>query len=400
VKEKIKLILKWLGVAILVGVVGGFIGAIFHKCLDLVTHTREENEWLICFLPLAGIMITAMYSPFQKQGKLNTNRIISCVEAGDNIPIAISPLIFAGTLLTHLFGGSAGREGAALQLGGSISYNIGKLLKLSKKERRLAVMAGMSAFFSAMFGTPLTAAVFSLEVIKTHNIHRKGFLPCFISSAVAYLVARLMGTDGVRFSVPMMEVSIDVILKILILACFCAFVGIAFCLAIKYASFYMKKILKISYLKAIVGSIVIILLTLILGTTDYNGAGMGVIERAMKGVALPEAFLLKIIFTSITIAAGFKGGEIVPTLFIGSTFGCVAGALLGLDGAFAASLGFVALFCAVVKCPIASVALGIEVFGIKGILIYAIVCAISYFLSGKFCIYEHKKGVDTDGSKA
>jgi len=192
VKEKIKLILKWLGVAILVGVVGGFIGAIFHKCLDLVTHTREENEWLICFLPLAGIMITAMYSPFQKQGKLNTNRIISCVEAGDNIPIAISPLIFAGTLLTHLFGGSAGREGAALQLGGSISYNIGKLLKLSKKERRLAVMAGMSAFFSAMFGTPLTAAVFSLEVIKTHNIHRKGFLPCFISSAVAYLVARLM----------------------------------------------------------------------------------------------------------------------------------------------------------------------------------------------------------------
>jgi len=400
VKEYIKIILKWLGISVLVGIVGGVIGGAFHKALDVVTHTREENNWLIYFLPVAGILISLLYRPFQKEGKLNTNRIIASVEVEENIPIAISPLIFAGTLLTHLFGGSAGREGAALQLGGSISYNIGKLIKLDKKELRLAVMSGMSAFFSAMFGTPVTAAIFSLEIIKTHNIHRKGFLPCLISSFIAYAVACLMGTEGVRFSVSPMDSSVSVVIIIIILAALCALVGVLFCLAIKYTSLGMKKLFKNEYLRTVSGSVVIILLALILGTTDYNGAGMSVIARAMTGDAAYEAFILKIIFTAITIAAGFKGGEIVPTLFIGSTFGCVAGALLGLEPAFAASLGFVALFCAVVKCPIASVALAIEVFGGNGVLLYAIACVFAFVLSGKSGLYKHKiKGADINNEE-
>ncbi len=386
----IKTAFKWLLIAALMGILGGIIGSAFHKCLELVTHTREEKNWLICLLPLAGILITALYHPFRAKGSLSTNRILSSVETDEDVPFILSPLIFVSTLITHLFGGSAGREGAALQLGGSLGYNIGRAIKLDKDELHIIVMAGMSSFFSAMFGAPLTAAIFSLEVIRVHNTHRKGFLPCVISSAIAYIIARFVGAEGVRYSVEVMSLSAGVILKSAVLAALCALVSIAFCLAIKYSSLYMRKLFKNDYVRTVIGSIIIITLALLLGTTDYNGAGMNVIGRAMSGEASYAAFALKIIFTAITIAAGFKGGEIVPTLFIGATFGCVAGGFLGLDPAFAASLGFVALFSGVVKCPIASVALATEVFGGEGIVIYAIVCAVTFALSGKFSIYEHK----------
>lgn len=372
------------------GILGGIFGSLFHKCLEIVTRTREENSWLILFLPIAGIAITALYHPFKNKGGLNTNRILSSVEADDDVPVILSPLIFVSTLITHLFGGSAGREGAALQLGGSLGYNIGRAMKLDKDELHLIVMAGMSSFFSAMFGAPLTAAIFSLEVIRAHNTHRKGFMPCVISSAVAYLIANLVGAEGVRYSVETMGISAGVILKTVVLAALCALVCIAFCLAIKYTSKYMKMLFKNEYIRTVVGSSLIIGLALLLGTTDYNGAGMSVIDRTMNGEVSYVAFALKIIFTAITIAAGFKGGEIVPTLFIGATFGCAAGGFLGLDPAFSASLGFVALFCGVVKCPLASVALAVEVFGGEGILLYAIACGVTYLLSGKFSIYEHK----------
>ena len=187
-----------------------------------------------------------------------------------------------------------------------------------------------------------------------------------------------------------MAISIGVIVRTIVLAALCGVVGILFCLAIRYISRCMKKFIANDYVRTAVGGILIIALALILRTTDYNGAGMSVIDRAIGGEASYHAFALKIIFTSITIAAGFKGGEIVPTLFIGATFGCAFGGLLGLESAFAASLGFVALFAAVVKCPVSSIALALEVFGGNGILLYAIACVVSYIASGKFSIYEHK----------
>lgn len=373
------------------GILGGIFGSAFHRCLEIVTHTREENSWLILFLPLAGLVITALYHPFNIKRSLNTNLILSSVEADDDIPAVLSPLIFIGTLITHLFGGSAGREGAALQLGGSMGYNIGKLIKLNKDEQHTIVMAGMSSFFSAMFGTPITAAIFSLEVIKAQNTHRKSLLPCMISSVTAYVISRFLGAEGIRYSVEIMEISVDVMIKTLILAGLCGLVSIVFCLSIKYISIYMKKLIKNDYIRSLIGGVVIIGLVIIVGTTEYNGAGISVIDRAMEGDASYPAFALKIIFTAITIAAGFKGGEIVPALFVGSTFGCVFGGLLGLDSAFGASLGFAALFAGVIKCPLASVVLAFEVFGAEGILLYAVACFVSYLLSGKISIYEHSK---------
>ena len=242
-----------------------------------------------------------------------------------------------------------------------------------------------------MFGTPITATIFTLEVIKGHNIHRKSVLPCLISSIGAYAIARIVEYEGVRYSVKAMGLSSGVVVKTILISALCGLVGIAFCLAIEYTSKYLKKLIANDYIRTLVGSILIIALAFILRTAEYNGAGMSVIDRAMDGEASYFAFALKIIFTAITIAAGFKGGEIVPTLFVGATFGCAFGALFGLEGAFAASLGFVALFAAVVKCPVASIALAFEVFGGEGILFYAIACIVSYVVSGKFSIYEHKK---------
>ncbi|MBE7049063.1 MAG: chloride channel protein [Ruminococcaceae bacterium] len=389
--EYLKLFVKWLIIIAVIGIIGGFVGSFFHKCLELVTYMREGNSKLILFLPIAGLMITAIYHPFKSKGKLNTNRILEAAETDGNVPLILSPIIFVSTLITHLFGGSAGREGAALQLGGCIGYNLGKLFKLNKSELHTIVMVGMSSFFSAMFGTPLAAAIFALEVVRAKNIHRKSIIPCLLSSAIAYMIARLVGTEGVRFTVETAKITPDILLKAAILAAFCALVSIVFCLAIKWSSVSLKKLFTNDYIRSFAGGVIILLLAYLLKTTDYNGAGMSVIERAMRGEATSMAFVMKIIFTAITIAAGFKGGEIVPTLFIGSTFGCVFGPLIGLDAAFASSLGFIAVFCGVVKCPLASVALAVEVFGGEGILIYTLVCAVSFVLSGKFCIYEHIK---------
>ena len=394
--EYIKPFLKWLVFATLMGIIGGVIGAAFHKCLEIVTQTRESNFWLILLLPIAGLLITLLYQPFRNKGKLNTNRVLDAVETDERVPFTLSPLIFVSTLLTHLFGGSAGREGAALQLGGSLGYNIGKLFKLSKADRRIIVMVGMSSFFSAMFGAPLTAAIFALEVIRVGYVRHCGFLPCIVSSLIAYEISALFGTHGVRYIVGFPGTTPELVIKVIVLSVLCAVVSILFCVAIKNASLYMHKFFRSPYIRTVVGSLIVVGLTLICGTTDYNGAGMHVISRAMEGNAVPWAFLLKIIFTAITIAAGFKGGEIVPTLFIGATFGCAVAPLLGMDPAFAASVGFVALFCGVVNCPFASVALALEVFGGDGILIYALACAVSFMMSGNFSIYKSQK---IEGSK-
>lgn len=389
--EYIKPFFKWLFFAVVMGALGGVLGAAFHKCLDFVTQTRTHNTWLILLLPVAGIVITALYHPFRSKGKLNTNRVLDAVETDERVPLTLAPLIFISTLITHLFGGSAGREGAALQLGGSIGYNIGRLFRLGNPDRRIIVMTGMSSFFSAMFGAPLTAAIFALEVIRVGYVRHCGFMPCIISAVVGYEISKLLGGEGVRFLVSIPEISAEIIIKTIVLAVLCAVVSIIFCVSIRMCSVHMHKFFRNAYLRTVVGSVAVIGLTFLVQTTDYNGAGMDVITRAMAGEAHWGAFALKIIFTAITIAAGFKGGEIVPTLFIGATFGCVAGPLLGLDAGFAASVGFVALFCGVVNCPFASVALALEVFGAEGILIYAVACAVSFMMSGNFSIYKSQK---------
>ena len=388
----IKTFIKWLIIASVLGVVGGVLGSIFHILVEQVTHIRIKCGWIILLLPLGGVVITAIYRFFKSKGHIDTNRVLEAVRNRGNVPLVMVPLIFVSTAITHLLGGSAGREGAAIQLGGSLGYNLGKLFHLNEKDMHIIVMSGMSCVFSALFGTPLTAAVFSLEVASVGIFHYAGLLPCIISSVVAYQISLAFGLAPVKFSNVLFEaVSLQGVIKVMVLSLLLALVSILFCTAIRKSEHYMKKFIKNPYIRAISGAVIIVILTALVGNQDYNGAGMGVIERAIGGSARPEAFLLKIIFTAITISAGFKGGEIVPTFFIGSTFGCVAGALLGLDAGFGAALGFVSLFCCVVNCPLASLVLSVEVFGAEGILYFAMAVAICYLMSGNGGLYGSQK---------
>ncbi len=388
----LKNLIKWLLLSTIVGVIGGVIGSIFHLTVDFVTEFRHQNSWVIFLLPVGGVLIAGMYRIFQSKGKLDTNRILEAVKTKEKVPLILTPLIFISTVLTHFLGGSAGREGAALQLGGSIGYNIGKLFRLNTGDTHIIVMSGMSAVFAALFGTPITATFFALEVVKVGVINYAGLVSCTLSAIVAYAISLVFGVQPVRFldiSIP--ENSLLLLGKVIVLALLCAMASIVFCVAVQKCERYGKKLLPNRYLRGLVGGAILILLTLSAGCYDYNGAGMDVIANAMGGQAKPEAFLLKIIFTAITIAAGFKGGEIVPTFFVGATFGYVAGDFLGLDPGFSAAIGFVALFCGVVNCPIASLLLSIEVFGTQGLLTFAVACGISYMMSGYFGLYKSQE---------
>ncbi len=387
--DYLKAFAKWAMIAIAVGFIGGVVGSVFHLAIDAVTELRGEQGWLIYLLPVGGLAIAGLYHLCRKAGRVDTNRVLRAARSDEKVPFVMAPLIFISTLITHLLGGSAGREGAALQLGGSIGYHLGRVFRLNKNDLHIIVMSGMSAVFAALFGTPLTAMFFSIEVTDVGKMAYAGLFPSVLSAMVASKIALWFGLHPTRFvlqNIP--EWTIAVAGKTAVLALLCAGVAILFCVAIKFLEHGAEKRVPNRYLRALLGGAVIVCLTLLVGTTDYNGAGMDVITKAVSGVARPEAFLLKILFTAVTIAAGFKGGEIVPTFFIGSTFGCVAGAMLGLDAGFAAAIGFVALFCAVVNCPVASVVLAAEVFGGQGLLLFALACSISYLMSGYFGLYE------------
>ncbi len=383
---------KWLTLSLLVGVSGGVIGSIFHLSIDFVTDFRAHNPTVIYFLPLGGLIIALLYSLFKNQGAIDTDRVLKAASSGEKVPVVMLPLIFISTLITHFLGGSAGREGAALQLGGSIGYNIGRLLRLNNSSTQIIVISGMSAVFAALFGTPTAAAVFAVEVALIGSFRYAAFLPSVVSAYTAYKVSKIFGISAIAFSVGGFNApSLELLIKAVILAVLCGLLSILFCQSIHYAEHFAKKLLPNTYIKAAVGGAVLILLTLIVGTYQYNGAGMDVVALAMSGKARPEAFILKLVFTAVTIAAGFKGGEIVPAFFIGSTFGCFAGTLLGIDPAIGSAIGFVALFCGAVNCPLASVFLAVEVFGGDSLILMAIVCAVSFIVSGKFSLYKSQK---------
>lgn len=398
VKRKIRIVqlnllvfFKWIIISIITGVVGGAVGSIFHLSVELATKTRIEHSWILYLLPFGGLLIVFMYKKGMK-GDPGTNLVINSIRTDGKVPFLMAPLIFLGTVITHLFGGSAGREGAALQLGGSIGSQIGNLIGLDEKDMHLITLCGMSSVFSALFGTPLTATFFAMEVISIGIIHYSAFIPCIVSSVTAYYISIYFGLDPVRFNLNVIpEISLINIVKVMILGSLCAVVSIIFCNLLHKSNNISKKIISNAYVRVFIGGIIIVLLTIIIGTRDYNGAGMDVILNAMNGTAKPEAFLLKMIFTAITISVGYKGGEIVPTFFIGATFGCVVGKFLGLDPCFGAAVGLVALFCGVVNTLITSIILSIELFGAGNIVLFAIACGVSYMESGYYSLYSSQK---------
>ena len=383
---------KWLFLSVVMGLVCGLAGTAFHYSVDFATTKRTLYPNLIYLLPLTGLIIVFLYRHCGMKEDKGTNAVINSACTTETVPPQMGFLIFVSTFLTHLCGGSAGREGAALQIGGSIAAVFNKLFHFTEEDKRILVMCGMSGLFSALFNTPITAAVFSLEAIKVGNIYYGALIPCLMSSAVAFTFSHYFNIKPVTYHIADLPALTPALLvKVIIFAILCALVSMVFCECMRLSSTLYSKYFKNPYLRVIVGSLLVIIVTLLVGTRDYNGAGMDVIARAIQGEASPEAFLLKIIFTALTLGAGFKGGEIVPVFFIGSTFGCFAGTLLGLDPGVAAALGLTAIFCACVNAPLASIFLSVELFGSTNILLFAIVCAVSYTLSGKYSLYSSQK---------
>ncbi|MGN2368991.1 chloride channel protein [Clostridium cagae] len=392
IKRYIITFFLWVVVAGITGLIGGFIGSLFHLSVEYATNFRIENDWIIFMLPLGGALIICLYKIFKLGSNIGTNLVIDSIRTDGKVPFSMSPLIFISTVITHLFGGSAGREGAALQLGGSIGSQVGKILHLDEKDMHLITLCGMSGVFSALFGTPLTATFFAMEVISVGIIYYSSFIPCIVSSIVAYKVSLLFGLEPVRFNINVISnISTENIIKVAILGALCALVSIIFCETLHKTNKFLSNVIKNDYLRIICGGLAIVALTFIVGCRDYNGAGMDIIANAINGQAKPEAFILKIIFTAITISVGYKGGEIVPTFFIGATFGCVVGRLIGLDPRLGAAIGLVALFCGVVNTLITSVILSIELFGSGALILFAVACGVSYMLSGYFSLYSSQK---------
>lgn len=381
---------RWLGLAGLAGAACGLAGAAFTWCVAQAAALRAAHPWLLFAMPLAGLAIVWSYRAAGMENDSGTNQIIASVRGGERPPVRLAPLIFLGSVLTHLTGGSAGREGAALQIGGSISAGIGRLLRLGDRNVNTIIQCGMAGLFSALFGTPLTATVFALEVVNVGHFRYAALFPCLLSALTANAIPRLLGLPGETYRLSgLPDLGFVPMLRCGALAILAALVSIAFCALMHEAGRLYQKYIPNQYLRALAGAAFVILLTVIEGSGDYNGAGGHFIELAVEGqVHVPWAFLWKMLFTALTLGAGFRGGEIVPTLFIGSTFGCAAGPLLGLDPAFGAAVSMIALFCGVVNCPMASIFLAIELFGGEGVLFFALSCALSFLVSGQYSLYS------------
>lgn len=382
--------LRWMFLAVITGLVVGVFSSVFALCLKIVTMVRGQYPWILCFLPLGGILIVLLYHLCGVMKDRGTNVLMHAVQ--DNyydVPVYMAPLIFVATLITHLFGGSAGREGAALQMGGSLGNTIGKIFHQKEENRKVLVMSGMSAAFSAVFGTPLAASIFPLEMVNVGVMQYSALVPCVFAALVANQFAINMGIHPEAFIIRQIPaLTIGSCLKIILLGVFCAWVSIFFCFMLRTAGSAYNYFFKNAYIKVVVGGILVLVLTALAGNFYYNGAGTELIGMAIQGNVPTFSFLLKILFTAVTLAAGYKGGEIVPAFCVGATFGCVFGHIMGISPSLCAAAGMVALFCGVTNCPITSMLIGFELFGFAGVKYLLLVISVSYLFSGYNSLYK------------
>ncbi len=381
----------WVVIGLALGAFGGLVGAAFSLSVGCVTAFRQAHRWIVWLLPAGGALIAALYS-VRGARPTDTNGILLAIHSPADISPMTGPDIFLGTVVTHLFGGSAGREGAALQLGGVLGYVLAKRSAATEKETHVIVMCGMSAVFSALFGTPLTAAVFAMEVASVGILHFSAVVPCLTSALTAVYLAQALGAGAEAFQLAAAPAfTAASAAAVAGIAAAGALVSILYCVALRQGGRGLAALLPNPFLRIMAGGAAVALLTWAVGGTDYNGAGMDVIAAALNGHARPEAFALKLVFTVLTMASGYRGGEIVPAMFIGATLGCVLAGPLGLDPGLGAAVGLLALFCGSLNCPISALLLGAELFGAANLRFFAVACAVSYMLSGNFGLYREQK---------
>lgn len=386
--------IKWTAISCVIGLSAGFVGTMFGLGITWAGNFFNSHTWSIFLLPVSGVIIIWLYRTFHEDKNQGTNMVIEAISSNEKITIATAPLIFTGTILTHLSGGSAGREGAALQLGGSLGGLFGSVLQLDEKDKKIAVMCGMSACFAALFGTPLAAGVFAMEVVSIGVLYYAALVPCLFASFIGAGIAGKLGLAGEHFVIGAIpEFQLDSAAFIVLLGMLCAMVSVLLCIVLHGSERLYRRYIPNPYLRILAAGGLLIILTFLAGSRDYNGGGIALIERSIDGGVPYEAFLIKMLFTAVTLGAGFKGGEIVPTLCVGATFGSAVGMLLGVSPALCAACGMAALFVGVTNCPIASVLLAFEMFGFEAMPYFSLIIAVSFTLSGYYGLYSSQKFV-------
>lgn len=385
--------LKWVAYACFIGVVVGGVAVAFHHGIDWATELRHHIPGIIWLLPLGGMVIVLLYRVCGMEKDRGTNLVLVAVRDAERLKLRTAPLIFLSTIVTHLVGGSAGREGAALQLGGSLAAYTGRLIRLDEKDSRVMVMCGMAAAFSGLFGTPLTAAVFAMEVVSVGVMYYAAIVPCVVASLTAFMTAQVCGMHAaVGYEAGAAAALTPVtMVQAMLLGGACAVVSVLFCNSTHIATHLYQKHIPNTLLRAAVGGVLVLVLTLLVGDQTYNGAGDPAIRTMLAGETIPEAFLLKILFTAVTLGAGFRGGEIVPVLFTGCAFGTFVGPVMGLPHGFSGALGMTAVFCGATNCPLTSILLAYELFGGEGLPLHALCCGAAYMLSGYYGLYSEQK---------
>lgn len=382
-------ILKWILITAVAGALIGSASALLLSSLNWATDYRESHLWIIGLLPLAGLVIGLIYHYFAGTAARGNNFLIEEIHSAHNIiPFKMAPLVYIGTVLTHLFGGSAGREGTGVQMGGAIADFMSRVFRMHPYDRKIMIQIGIGAGFASVFGTPLAGAVFALEVIIVGRMRYDAILPIFLASFFANYACHAWGIKHTVYHITQVpELGVDILLWVLLASVFFGLTARLFSRSIEFWSSTAKKYVAYAPFRPLFGGICIALCVWVMGTTKYIGLGVPVIVNSFSETQMWYDFLLKLILTTFTIGVGFKGGEVTPLFFVGATLGSALSAVIPLPLSFMAGIGFVAVFAGATNTPIACTFMGIELFGVEAGIYLGIACVASYLFSGHTGIY-------------
>ena len=404
-------LIRWSLLVLPVSVAVGSMVALFLWLLESATQIRQVNLWLITLLPLAGVGIYWLYRRWGKHSEAGNNLIMDEIHApGGGIPFRMAPLVLVTTIITHLFGGSAGREGTAVQMGGSVADYFAKKFGLRHEDKRILLMSGMAAGFGAVFGTPLTGAIFALEVLAVGRIKYDALMPCLIASLLADIVCSSFPIHHTHYSIgysakqamgALSFIHFDLVLLLQVLiagACF-GLASFAFAELSHSIKALSQRWIARKWLVPVVGGLLVLGISGLLGTTDYLGlgvsapheGGVSIVSAFSAGGADSFSWLWKLLLTAITLSMGFKGGEVTPLFFIGATLGNTLAMLLGAPVDLFAGLGFIAVFAGATNTPLACTMMGIELFGAENAIYFGVACFTAYYFSGHTGIYTSQR---------
>ena len=383
--------IRWTAISIVMGTVCGLIGTAFGYGVIYAQRLFKTHSFMLYLMPVAGVLIVLLHQMFHELGNRGTNLILESISSDERIPMATLPCIFISTILSQAVGASAGKEGAALQIGGCIGNYFGDVFHMDERDKKVMIMSGMSGCFGAIFGTPLAAAMFGIEVISIGVAYYAALVPCVFASFIGAQISGALGLHGESFLIlHIPEFSLVPALYTVGLGLTCALLSVCFCILLHETQHLYKNKIGNVYVRILVAAGLSNALALIFGR-DYCGAGFNLVEKAVDGESAYLGFLLKMIFTAVALGGGFKGGEIVPTLAVGASFGCTFGLLTGFEPSLCAAAGMLATFVGVTNCPIATMFLGFELFGFEAMPYFAVAVAISFTLSGYYGLYSGQK---------